>query len=136
MNNKGADQTARMHRLVCAFVVLKPLKTGFLAMGPFYSEMPVIYALTADQIRICQSISTRTNKHKITQNSLFLIFFLLLSRNTWLSCTCKMIWLHYKFSKNNRISFFSYIQCQNKSRVLNASMKRMIELTSFPTCFY
>ena len=27
MNNKGADQTARMHRLVCVFVVRKPPKT-------------------------------------------------------------------------------------------------------------
>ena len=30
-NNKGADQTARMRRLVCACVVCKPPKTGFLA---------------------------------------------------------------------------------------------------------
>ena len=29
MNNKGADQTARMRRLVCGFVVCKPPKTGF-----------------------------------------------------------------------------------------------------------
>ena len=28
-NNKGADQTARMRRLVCAFVVPKPQKTDF-----------------------------------------------------------------------------------------------------------
>ena len=34
MNNKGADQTAHMHRLVCAFVVRKPRKTGFLASRP------------------------------------------------------------------------------------------------------
>ena len=32
-NNKGADQSARMRRLVCAFV-RKPLKTGFLALRP------------------------------------------------------------------------------------------------------
>ena len=31
VNNKGADQTARMRRLVCACVVRKPPKTGFLA---------------------------------------------------------------------------------------------------------
>ena len=30
-NNKGADQSAQMCRLVCAFVVCKPPKTGFLA---------------------------------------------------------------------------------------------------------
>ena len=33
-NNKGADQTARMRRLVCACVVRKPPKTGFLASRP------------------------------------------------------------------------------------------------------
>ena len=30
-NNKNTDQTVWMHRLVCAFVVRKPPKTGFLA---------------------------------------------------------------------------------------------------------
>ena len=33
-NNKDADQTARMRRLVCAFVVRKAPKTGFLATRP------------------------------------------------------------------------------------------------------
>ena len=33
-NSKGTDQTARMHRLVCTFVLCKPLKTGFLASRP------------------------------------------------------------------------------------------------------
>ena len=33
-NNKGADQTARMRRLVCACVVRKPPNTGFLASRP------------------------------------------------------------------------------------------------------
>ena len=33
-NNKDADQTARMRRLVCACVVRQPLKTGFLAWRP------------------------------------------------------------------------------------------------------
>ena len=33
-NNIGADQTARMRRLVCACVVRKPPKTGFLALWP------------------------------------------------------------------------------------------------------
>ena len=39
MNNKGADQTARMRRLVCAFVVRKPPKTGFLASRPILVEI-------------------------------------------------------------------------------------------------
>ena len=38
-NNKGADQTARMRRLVCACVVRKPPKTGFLASRPIYFYM-------------------------------------------------------------------------------------------------
>ena len=33
-NIKGAEQSARMCRLVCTFVVCKPLKTGFLALRP------------------------------------------------------------------------------------------------------
>ena len=33
-NNTGADQTEHMRRLVCAFVVHKPPKTGFLASRP------------------------------------------------------------------------------------------------------
>ena len=36
VNNKGADQTARMRRLVCPCVVRKPPKTGFLALRPIY----------------------------------------------------------------------------------------------------
>ena len=34
--NKGTDQTAQMHRLVCALVVRKPSKTGFLASRPIW----------------------------------------------------------------------------------------------------
>ena len=32
--NKCADQTARMRRLVCAFVICNPLETGFLDTKP------------------------------------------------------------------------------------------------------
>ena len=35
-NIRGADQTARIHRLVCTFVVRKPPKTGFLVLRPNY----------------------------------------------------------------------------------------------------
>ena len=37
-NNKGADQTARMRRLVCACVIRNTPKTGFLAPRPNYIE--------------------------------------------------------------------------------------------------
>ena len=36
VNNKGADQTARMRRLVCNSVVHKPPQTGFLTPRPIY----------------------------------------------------------------------------------------------------
>ena len=40
-NNKGADQTVHMRRLVCACVVYKPPQTGFLTSRPNYvSEFP------------------------------------------------------------------------------------------------
>ena len=38
MNNKGADQTARMHRLVCAFVVCKQQSQGVSHGGPYDVE--------------------------------------------------------------------------------------------------
>ena len=37
-NNKGADQTARMRRLVCAFVVRKQQSQGFSYRGPYEVE--------------------------------------------------------------------------------------------------
>ena len=40
VNNKGADQTARMHRLVCACVALKPQEAGFLAPRPISTLDP------------------------------------------------------------------------------------------------
>ena len=38
MNNKGADQSALVCRLVCAFVICKIPKTGFSASRPIYSS--------------------------------------------------------------------------------------------------
>ena len=35
-NNKGPDQSGLMCRLVCAYVVRNPTKTGFLASRPIY----------------------------------------------------------------------------------------------------
>ena len=39
VNNKGAGQTVQMGRLVCACVVCKPQKTGFLRQGPYMQKM-------------------------------------------------------------------------------------------------
>ena len=35
-NDKGADQTARMRRLICAFVVRNQEKSGFLVSMPIW----------------------------------------------------------------------------------------------------
>ena len=49
--NKGADQTAQMRRLVCAFVVPKSPKTGFLVSRPISCQltgmkyMPILFTL-------------------------------------------------------------------------------------------
>ena len=37
-NDEGADQTARMRRLVCAFVVRKPPKQALSRRGPYESS--------------------------------------------------------------------------------------------------
>ena len=44
-NYKGADQTARMCRLVCACVVHKPPKTGFLTSRPKLYDIVKSYNL-------------------------------------------------------------------------------------------
>ena len=46
-NYKGVDQTEQMHRLVCAFVVRKPLKTGFLTSEPSYYTPMVLVCIKA-----------------------------------------------------------------------------------------
>ena len=51
MSNKGADQTARMRRLVCTFVVLKPPKTDFLASRPIYFGIELFKQLATLQLR-------------------------------------------------------------------------------------
>ena len=50
MNNKGADQTRRMRRLVCAFVVRKPPKTGFFTALPIYQLMDDAGKETKDDV--------------------------------------------------------------------------------------
>ena len=62
-NNKGADQSARMRRLVCACVVCKPRKTGFLASRPSYNInvtlsvklSTVLYFIALNWIRLANS---------------------------------------------------------------------------------
>ena len=44
-NNKGADQSAQMCRLVCACVVRKPPKTGFLALRPISDRVCTLNGL-------------------------------------------------------------------------------------------
>ena len=45
--NKGADQTARMRRLVCACGVPQPPKTGFLVSRPIYEYYGGIISVSA-----------------------------------------------------------------------------------------
>ena len=42
-NNKGADQTARMRRLVCGFVVRKQQSQGFSHRGPYGVEVQAFW---------------------------------------------------------------------------------------------
>ena len=60
MNNKGADQTARMCRLVCICVVRKPQKTGFLASRLIYHNIPS--SLIVITIYLIQAIVTQAER--------------------------------------------------------------------------
>ena len=50
VNNKGADQSAQMHRLVCTFVVRKTPKTGLL---PFRLKCICIYIHFGPENDVC-----------------------------------------------------------------------------------
>ena len=57
MNNKGADQSARMRRLVCAFVVRKPRRQVFSRRGPFHSvvlENPLCHKQNLEKLKCKQ----------------------------------------------------------------------------------
>ena len=49
---KGADETARMRRPVCACVVPKPPKTGFLAARPIYFQARVENRVDTDALMV------------------------------------------------------------------------------------
>ena len=55
-NNKGADQTARMRRLVCAFVVRKPPKTGLFVSRPICYSSQTAYSVWPPSARQQDSI--------------------------------------------------------------------------------
>ena len=52
-NNKGDDQSARMRRLVCTFVVRKPQRQVFLRRGPYQADHITIFQ--ADHMTIYQA---------------------------------------------------------------------------------
>ena len=58
MNNKEADQTARMRRLVCACFVRQPPMTGFLASRPnFIMLINVTMPITVDILTFMNMIN-------------------------------------------------------------------------------
>ena len=67
MNNKGADQTVGMRRLVCAFVVRKPPKTGFLAARPIC--LYNILHVGVDAICIRNLVVCNTSKGSLYSNN-------------------------------------------------------------------
>ena len=87
MNNKGADQTAQMHRLVCAFVVRIQQSQVFPCRGPYkilycfnnsrkicrdpitHSDLSFLESYAAKSLvkslQICHCFSSKTEKLKV-----------------------------------------------------------------------
>ena len=67
MTNIGADQTARMHRLVCAFVVRKPRRQGFSRRCPIISIRIsfFFFCFYPNSIAFCYPINLKTFFHKL-----------------------------------------------------------------------
>ena len=62
MNNKGADQTARMRRLVCTCVVRTLTKTVFLASWPIYNARLMLHLIA--QIKKAKGVLKHLKKTK------------------------------------------------------------------------
>ena len=62
-NNKGADQTARMRRLVCACVVRKPPMTVFLATRPISKDITMIHFMYSCCLRANIMYGVHSQKH-------------------------------------------------------------------------
>ena len=58
-NNKGADQTVPMRRVVCTFDVHKPLKIDFLALRPIYNAYLSHDVASGCEITPCNKIDNR-----------------------------------------------------------------------------
>ena len=72
MNNKGADQSARIHRLVCTIVIPKPGRQFFSRPGPYnaafildhsgptlVSEVPKVFCFKASEIYTSAGVQFR-----------------------------------------------------------------------------
>ena len=60
-NNKSADQTAQMGRLVCAFVVRKQQSQGFSHRGPYDVEAQASWPLSGYVPRCSHLTNSRPN---------------------------------------------------------------------------
>ena len=64
---KSADQTAQMGRLVCAFVVHKPSKNGFLVSQPILFILPTITCFSfKTHLNVYCVYSVRPNRCKLS----------------------------------------------------------------------
>ena len=71
MNNKGGDQTARMRRLVCACVVRKSQKTGFLASRPilFIIFKPVLTLCIRENLKRAYTFASSEDPDEMQHNA-------------------------------------------------------------------
>ena len=87
LNNKGADQTVRMHRLVCAFVVRRQLIQVFSRQGPLKTHIILVVCLALFYLSAitCMAVDVqrREERHKFffisTPSSFQQLIFLILS---------------------------------------------------------
>ena len=68
-NVKGTDQSVWMRRLVCAFVVLKPPKTGFLATRRIFTLM-VVFSAKLKKLKKDKVIENGDEEDEVSQELL------------------------------------------------------------------
>ena len=73
VNNKGADQTSRMRRLVCDCVVKNPRRQVFSQRGPniYIDQNPLLHCSVQDQTArmrrlVCACVVKKTNRRQVS----------------------------------------------------------------------
>ena len=127
-NNKDADQSAQMHRLVCIFIVGEPPKQVFSCLGPYFSCFRCLL-LTFFQNLPFQNILSGTLSE--CQTVWIQIRTGILTVLIWVQTVCKIYQLMKKFATYFHVGY-STIKKMSHKTPLAGKVKGYSYVTAMP----